>query len=190
MKKAFLFILLNSLYLSNFSQGLERVFLETIYIADQEDEMATNAQGLKAGMTTYRLWVDMSEGYRLLSVYGAPGHPLSISSTEPFFNDTINGKIEAPDIDPLRLGNNVLLLDSYIAISGASRSDLAVLKEDDTDGSVARATVNNKNPVLVERGVLMNQNPKAGIPVRDADGIMDGSVPALVTFGDDFVAFG
>ncbi len=82
------------------------------------------------------------------------------------------------------------MLDSYIALSGANRSDIAVLKADDTDGSVVKPTVNVESPQLIERGVLMNQNPHAGLPLRDADGLMDGNVPSLVVFGHDFDAFG
>ncbi len=173
-----------------FSQGLEEVFVETYYIADAEDEKDPSAQGLKAGMVTYRIWVDMKEGYKLLSVYGAPGHPLRLFTNTSFFNDTTNGSIKAPEIYPSHLGNNALLLDSYIAISGANKTGLAVKKEDDKDGSVVKPKVNTDNPTIIERGVLMSQKPDAGIPIREADGFMHGSVPALVIFGHDFAAFG
>ena len=171
------------------SQGLEEVFVETYYIADAEDEKDPSAQGLKAGMVTYRIWVDMKEGYKLLSVYGAPGHPLRLATSTGFFNDTINGSIKAPDIDPSLLGNNALLLDSYIAISGANKTGLAVKKEDDTDGSVVKPVVKTDKSTVFKRGILMSQNPKAGVPIREADGFMRGSVPALVTFGHNFAAF-
>jgi hypothetical protein len=174
----------------SFGQGLERVFVETYYIADREDENGENARGIEAGMVTYRIWVDMKEGYRLLSVFGAPGNPLKINTTTTFFNDTIFGKIQAPEIDPSKLGANALLIDSYIALSGANRSDIAVLKVDDSDGSVVQPVVNPEEPRLIDRGVLLNRNPNAGLPLRDSDGLMDGNVPALVVFGHDFAAFG
>jgi hypothetical protein len=169
---------------------LEGVFLEKVYIVDSEDEKHTYANGLRAGMTTYRFWVDMAEGYKLLSVYGTKEHPLVIQSTEPFYNDTLHGKKEAPDINPRYLGNNGLLLDSYVAFSGATQRDLGVLKVDDTDGSVVKVIAEKGAFDLVERGILLNRNPEAGIPLREADGIMDGAVPALVTFGSDFAPFG
>jgi hypothetical protein len=189
MSRFLLFILLCTTSLSAHSQGLEKLFVETYYVVDIEDEKSLDARGLESGMVTYRIWVDMKEGYRLLSVYGAPGHPLRIETSTSFFNDTLFGEIEAPDIDPSRLGANGLLLDSYIALSGANRSDIAVLKSDDTDGSAVKPDVAGQNPVLVERGALMNQNPEAGIPLRDSDGLMSGNVPALVVFGYDFAAF-
>jgi hypothetical protein len=168
---------------------LEKVFVEKYYVVDDEDAKSPDARGLKSGMVTYRIWVDLNEDYKLLSVYGAPGHPLRIETSTTFFNDTLHGEVEAPDINPSYLGSNALLLDSYIAFSGANRSDLAVLKSDDTDGSIVKPMIKGQDPVLAERGVLMNQNPEAGIPLRDADGLMDGSVPALVVFGHDFTVF-
>lgn len=190
MSRILLFVLLTASGFSSSAQGLEKLFVETYYVADGDDEKSPDARGLKAGMVTYRIWVDMKEGYRLLSVYGAPDQPLRIETSTSFFNDTLFGEIEAPKIDPSQLGTNALLLDSYIALSGANRSGIAVLKTDDSDGSTVKPLVSGQDPILIERGALMNQNPEAGIPLRDADGLMDGSVPALVVFGHDFTAFG
>jgi len=173
-----------------FSQGLEEVYVEKYYVADHIDAEDSLAHGLQKGTVTYRIWVDMQEGYRLLSVFGSPGHELLISTTTSFFNDTVNGKVEAPDIDHLKLGKNPLLIDSYIAFSGASRGDLAVYKEDDKDGSVLDRYGKFLGGALVERGMLMAAHPDAGVPIRDNDGIMDGDVPALVTFGHEFEEFG
>ncbi|HKL39868.1 MAG TPA: hypothetical protein VJ894_04270 [Cryomorphaceae bacterium] len=190
MNRFLLLISFLSIGIFTYSQGLEKVFIETYYIANSDDGQSENSRGLKEGMKTVRIWVDMIEGYRLLSVYGAPGHPLIIETSTNFFNDTVYGKIEAPDIDPRHLGTSSLLLDSYIAISGANRSGIAVLKSDDTDGSVVTPNVTDSDPVLIEREALMNENSEAGIPLRDVDGIMTGTVPALVVFGHDFNAFG
>jgi hypothetical protein len=189
MRKSILTICCIGISLISLSQGLEKVFVETYYIADVEDEKHKYARGLKSGMVTYRIWVDMQEGYKLLSIYGAPGNPLLLQSSLPFFNDTLHGSIEAPKIKEYNLGANGLLLDSYIALSGANSSDLAVLKTDDTDGSVVRPGLESENTTIVDRGMLMSDHPDAGTALRDADGLMNGQVPALIKFGYDFTAF-
>jgi hypothetical protein len=96
----------------------------------------------------------------------------------------------APDIKAFRLGKNPLLLDSYIAFSGASQNHLAVLKEDDTNGSVLERQGKFEGAAIMERGMLMSAHPDAGIPIRDADGLMEGGVPPIMVFGANFEEFG
>ena len=182
-------LLLSLTTLPSLGQGLENIVVEKYYIADVMDASDSLSQGLKNGSVTYRIWVDMEEGYKLLSIYGAPGNELVISTSTTFFNDTLNGKIKAPDIDHLKLGKNPLLIDSYIAFSGANRRHLAVYKEDDTDGSILERSGKYQGG-LVERGMLMAADPEAGKAIRDVDGLMGGGVPALITFGHDFEELG
>ena len=62
-------------YLASIAQ-IEQLIMETYYISDANDATDTIGGQLEEGSTTYRIYVDLLPGSRLLSIYGDENHPL------------------------------------------------------------------------------------------------------------------
>jgi len=161
-----------------YSQGLENVIVERYYVD------APNAAD-----TTYRVYVDMAPGYKLLAVFGfdnedpGTGNALSFSTSTGFYNDNFG----------VSFGNNLnsLLftpfpnspLDTYLSFGAAATNQFGIPKADDTDGS---DLVNG----------LIN-TPPDGISPSDIDGFQAGSTTGSSTLamnttgaandGDNFI---
>jgi hypothetical protein len=165
-------------FLPAFSQGLEGLIVEKYYVANATDAADTDGGNLANGSVTYRLFVDMAPGYEFLAVYGVeaspeifqPKHLLRLATSTKFFNNTDRGKEAGEKIGSTRVEDNTVAIDSWISVGGSSGGHIAVLKKDDTDGSI-----------LGLDGLLSNADPYAGIPLTTADGIIAGS-PSLTTW--------
>ncbi len=163
------------IFLQNFisAQGLENIFVEKYYIADDEDAHYKGSAALPAKAVTYRVFVDMKPGYRLQSVYGAPGHELVLGTSTYFFNHPIFGHYIPNLIMDRQLGITTLMLDSWISTGAGSQQKYAVLKQDD---DTIETVLNGYEPPI-----LQNENPFAGIPLRLRDGLQKLHKPPLVT---------
>jgi hypothetical protein len=108
-------------------EGLEGIYVEKYYVADANDTAVfKQAKNLEVGMTTYRIYVDLMPGYRLQAVYGAPGHPLVITSSSPFYNHAEAGTSYASILPERTLKEDVSLLDSWLTMGPSGENHLGI----------------------------------------------------------------
>lgn len=152
--------------LSAIGQGLEGIIVETYYITDKNDASGSGSESLEENSVTYRIYVDLKPGYRLQSVYGAPGHEMKLRTTTTFYNHSIHGHYISNLVMDKLLPGGALMLDSWISVGAGSQQRYAVLKaEDDT-----AYTISN----LSRPPVLQNINAAIGVPLTFRDGLMVG----------------
>lgn len=183
MKKILLIVLLFMLGGSVKAQ-LEKVVVETFYVSDTLDyKDTTDGRRVKPGSKTYRVYVDMVKGSKIMKIYGNGSHPLKIMSTDTFFNN-----INRPSAFFGYLinkswfsGNPTLFLDSWFTLGLATTIHEAVPKPQDTDGTV-RSTGTWMGTTSVAGGIIKNNDPAAGIPVTSEDGLL----PKSGTYGQWF----
>ena len=161
-------------------RGLEKIIVEKYYISDANDAKTDMIGGaLPIGSVTYRIYVDMLPGYRFQAAYGVDGHELRITTSTKFFNNHNFGGIVPTVIPDQVLGENTVMLDSWLSVGAASEFAYGILKS--KDKASKEKTIVNKD------GILLNSDQRAGIPVKTADGlvILDGIVPKVTGFGID-----
>lgn len=163
-------------YLASHAQ-IEQLIIETYYITDANDATDTIGGQLEAGSTTYRIYVDLLPGSKLLSVYGGEHHPLVFSSSAPFFNHREEGITFAKDLSRNRYEIGTVALDSYITLGQCSRSFsqgayFGVPKNADTDGSVIGGPNNDGGSAAIASGLLINDASHMGQPITQADGLV------------------
>jgi len=165
------FVVLLFCFLPAYSQ-IDSLIIEKYYISDLND--ATNITGgvLPGGSVTYRIYVDMAPGSRLLKVYGTTVHPIQISSTEIFYNNSDRGRSFGKEIRSSRLDENTVALDSWLTIGLASDNHYGILKTEDTDGSIVGGVNNDGGSQSIPGGLLINADPLAGTPLITADGLV------------------
>ncbi len=168
------------------AQGLEGIILETYYVSDANDATDTDGGTLTEGSVTYRLYVDMLPGYKLSTVYGTANHELKITTSTGWFNNNDRGDETGSAINDIRLDENTVALDSWIAIGAASDAHLGVLKSEDNDGSIVGGTNNDGGSERVQGGLLTNETPEMGLALTTADGLLncDCNVPVETIVGD------
>jgi len=148
---------------------IENVVVETYYISDSLDASDTTGGHLESGSKTYRIYVDLAPSVRLKKIYGDQNHPLIFNSTEPIFNNAIDGKTFGKDFQKTRLQENTVALDSWLTLSqttkllASGKTTFGVLKANDSDGSFIGGANN-------DLGLLANNDPLAGMPLTVADG--------------------
>jgi len=138
------------------AQGLENVIVERYYVDSPNP-----------ADTTYRVFVDLAPGYKLLAVFGfddadpETGNNLSFSSTTGFYNDdfgvTFGNNLNSALFAPFPSAS----LDTYLCFGAAASNQFGIPKVDDTDGS---DLVNGLTNV-----------PPDGIAPADVDGFLAGS---------------
>ncbi len=178
-------------------EAIEEIIVERYYISDENDAADEDGGQLAAGSTTWRVYVDLRSGYVLQSVFGSEANPLSIETTTEFFNNEDRGDELGDAIPANRLGDNTVALDSYITLGAASDEHLGVLKPDDTDGQIIAGSENDGGSEGAEGGLLINDLPEIGIPLTDADGLIEGTIisagtgeaAAVTTIGLDASTF-
>lgn len=110
--------------------GIENVIIEEFYYTESSDIPSLD------GATTYRIYLDLAEGYSLQAVFGNGMHPLVIESSEDIFNEEIRGVDTGNWINSRRLDEQGLLLDSFVTLGSISNIYCGVMKDEDTDGSI------------------------------------------------------
>lgn len=155
--------------LANAQNGLEQIIVEKYYVSDAAD--AAGSIGiLPVGSVTYRIYADMLPGYKFQAAYGIPNHELRLETTTTFFNNEDRGGTTA-SYSKSQAGDNSVMLDSWFSVGKACTNNYGILKSED-DG--VSTVVNND-------GMLQNNDPSAGIPLTDEDGLIAGT-PEAVTF--------
>lgn len=157
--------------------GLEDIIVERYYVSDANDTTVNSSGGvLPIGSVTYRIYVDMKQGYKFQAAYGVntPGgaHELKLATTSLFFNNEDRGAT-SPTFTKNQAKNNTVMLDSWLSVGAACAGNFGVLKTDD-DG--VSTIINND-------GVLQNSDPLAGIPLTTQDGLMAGTPEAVTSVG-------
>ncbi len=188
MKNHFLLILLIHLAITipciHANAQIENLIVETYYISDSLDATdSTQGRTIEPGSVTYRVYLDLAPGSKIRKIYGDQNHPLIIRSTEDFYNN-----IDRPNAYFGYLinrnwfsGNPTIGLDSWLTLGIACRLSstqyYGVLKTEDNDGSFVGGSNNQGGSSGVPGGILINNDPEAGIPITAADGYMPGAAP-------------
>lgn len=156
----------------NAQTGLQNIIVEKYYVSDAADEAASIGV-LPVGSVTYRIFVDMKQGYKFQAAYGTTTHTLFIKTTTSFFNNEDRGAV-SPTYTKTQAKSNTVMLDSWLSVGAACSGNFGVLKAEDD----AVATVTNSS------GVLKNENAIAGIPLTAKDGLLavGGLLPQAITF--------
>jgi hypothetical protein len=172
--------LLTSLFLSLFaahyaSAQLEKVIIEKYYVSDANDATDVDGGGVPVGSTTYRIFLDLKPGTVLKRIYGDENHPFSISSSEVFFNNVIDGRTFAKDFIKGRYLENTVALDTWLTLGQTAKQGTkyfyGILKNQDTDGSFVGGVNNDGGSALVPSGLLINEDPSCGLALTVADGM-------------------
>jgi len=173
MKPLFIFLLSVSAFAKVHAQ-LEGLFIESYYVADSLDATDTIGGDLQQGEATYRVYLDLAPGSKLIAAFGDADHPFEIASTRRFFNN-VDGATFGYDIPKVSYESNTVALDSYITLGQNGFQGLknyfGIPKENDTDGSFIGGVNNDGGSQIVDGGLLTNSDPTAGIPLTEADGM-------------------
>jgi len=158
---------------------LTNLFVEKYYVSDTNDSTDTLGNiTLSPATVTYRVFVELAAGSKLKSVYGDANHPLVIQSTEPFYNN-----IDRPNaVFGYQMNKNwfddnaTIALDSWLTLGvGAFQSTtqyMGVLKPEDNDGSFVGGSNNLGGTAQIPGGLLINNDPTAGLLLTTADGLV------------------
>lgn len=174
MKKITLFISFFLALQSALIAQLERVIVERYYVADSLDATDTIGGGVAEGAVTYRIFMDLAPGSRLLEIYGDSEHPFSIGSSAPFFNN-VDGATFGFEIPKVSYESNTVALDSYLTLGQTGfqgvKTYFGLPKSQDTDGSFIGGLNNDGGSEMIDGGLLVNDDSSAGIPLTTADGM-------------------
>ena len=166
---------------ANAQNELENVIVETYYISSAADAVPTEGGTLAEGSTTYRVFLDLCDSCAFLGLYGSQNHPLSISSTAPFYNNLDRGMTFGHELNNGWMDENTAAVDSWLAFGAANSSRFGVMKSEDPD-SVSEEIFPN------DLDLLGNNDPLAGIPLTQADGLVQDTsmspVPTYYVFGE------
>ena len=153
--------------------GLENIIVEKYYISNADDA-AASVGTLPIGSTTYRIFIDMKQGYKFQMAYGSATHNLSIKTTTSFFNNEDFGATN-PNFAKTKVKNNTVMLDSWLSVGAACVGNFGIPKSEDN----GVATVVNAD------GILKNNDNRAGIPLTTQDGMIAGTPGSFTTLGID-----
>lgn len=182
-----------TLYFFTADAQIENLIVETYYISDSLDATdSTQGRTIEPGSFTYRVYLDLAPGSKIRKIYGDQNHPLIIRSTEDFYNN-----IDRPNAYFGYLinrnwfsGNPTIALDSWLTLGIAGRLSstfyYGVLKSEDTDGSFVGGSNNQGGTSGIPGGILINNDPEAGVPLTVSDGYMSGNAPTGQWFDDGF----
>jgi len=175
MKKLITALLFSILFAHFASAQLEKVIVEKYYVSDANDATDVSGGGVPVGSTTYRIYVDLKPGTILKRIYGDANHPFSISSSQVFFNNVLDGQTFAKDFIKGRYLENTVALDTWLTLGQTAKQGVkyyyGILKDQDTDGSFIGGVNNDGGSAVVPSGLLINEDPTCGIPLTVADGM-------------------
>lgn len=154
-------------------QGLEKIIVEKYYVSNADDA-AASVGILPVGSVTYRIFVDMKQSYKFQAAYGVPTHTLFIKTTTSFFNNEDRGAV-TPTYTKTQAKSNTIMLDSWLSGGAACAGNFGILKADD----------DAVGPVVNADGILKNNDPMAGIPLTDRDGLKLGTPGSFTVVGPE-----
>lgn len=175
MKKIFILLFFIAGFQSAFAQ-LEKLYVETYYVSDDNDATDIYGGGLESGSVTYRIYADLLPGSQVLSLFGSTAYPFEISSTEVFFNHESDGQSFAKEFLKARYQEGTVALDTWLTIGQTTKLQAGIVnfgipKHQDVDGSFIGGVNNDGGSELVEGGLLISNDVLAGIPLITADGM-------------------
>ena len=157
------------------SAQLEKAVVEKYYVSDANDATDVDGGGVPVGSTTYRIYLDLKPGTVLKRIYGDANHPFSISSSEVFFNNILDGQTFGKDFIKGRSLENTVALDTWLTLGQTAKQGTkyfyGILKDQDTDGSFVGGVNNDGGSALISTGLMINEDPTCGIPLTVADGM-------------------
>ncbi len=155
--------------------AIRNVIVETYYVSDAKDASDTTGGKLEVGSKTYRIYIQMKPGCKLLSVYGDNTHLLKIASTAPVFNNLSYGETFGKDMKTSNLRKNTVALDSWLTLGQTTRkaaiTNFGVLKSQDKNGSLIGGVNNDGGSAEFPGGLLTNNDALAGPALTVADGM-------------------
>src|ERR1700757_1361775 len=194
MKNGLLILFFSYLFFSTTAKAqIEKVIVETYYVSDSLDATDTidgRARALPVGSKTYRVYIDLKKGYKLAKIYGNSTHALKISSTDTFFNN-----VDRPAFYYGYLMKNIyfrtnpsLVLDSWLTLGLATTTYNGILKTQDAGASIINPNHSSTwgGTAGVSSGLLVNNDPAAGIPITTEDGLSANTY----TYTNGFIDYG
>jgi len=146
---------------ANAQNGLEKIIVEKYYISNAADSLASVGK-LPVGSVTYRLFVDLKQGYTFQSAYGVAEHELQLATSTTFFNNEDFGSTTPNSISVVQAKSNTTMLDSWLSVGAACKGYFGIPKKlDDGIGTFVNAD-----------GILANNDTAAGIPLTIQDGLL------------------
>jgi len=175
MKTIFILILaLFSVYV-NAQDAIKNVIVETYYVSDANDATDTTGGKFEPGYKTYRIYIQMKPGCKLLSLYGDATNALKISSTSDFFNNIDYGRTFGKDFNKINYSKNTVALDTWLTLGQTTKKSAStyfgILKAQDVDGSFIGGINNDGGSAEIAGGLLTNNDMLAGTPLTIADGM-------------------
>jgi hypothetical protein len=157
------------------AQGLEGIVVERYYESDAADANNASSNGsvapLTVGSITYRVYVDMAEGYKFSQIYGTAEHNLLVNTSTNFFNDPNYGVTLNPaTISTTNIRKHTAMIDSWFTTGGTANSKVGVMKIEDPDGTLG----NQQNVLANDPGECI------GLPINGLQG-QDGMMPSSPT---------
>lgn len=180
MKKILFYFLLPLLFFcKNANAQIEKVIVETYYVSDTLDVTDTidgPARALPVGSKTYRVYLDLKPGYKLVKLFGDANHALKVTSTANFFNNIDRSTEYFGYLIGKQYfrGNPTLALDSWLTLGQAASIYNGVPKSLDTNGSIINPTysVSWGGTAGIPSGLLVNTDPSAGTSITIKDGFL------------------
>jgi hypothetical protein len=164
MKTILIGLFVLSIGLCHAQDGLEGVFVERYYTTSNSDTSNSLISGIReAGLTTYRIYVDLKPGFTFQAAFGAPGHPLIIRSSKSFYNHPGAGTVYANILPERAQITEAAYLDSWITAGAAGENLLGLPKiYDDTI----------RDPYMsIGKTVFTHKSKKDGIALSECDGM-------------------
>jgi hypothetical protein len=167
-------LLLIMLLISTFTKAqLENVIVEKYYITTPTDSIEFKLAGgavIESGTTTYRIYIDLLPGNKLIKIYGDANHPLKFSSTTNFYNN-VDGVSFANNFNNLNAHKNLTYaLDTWLTIGQTTKlfggkTNYGILKSQDRNGT----------NILISDAALTNST--IPIPLTQSDGMDTIALP-------------
>ena len=172
----YLFILFSFLGISFLNAQVENIIVEKYYVSDQYDSTDVTGGKLDSGSVTYRIYVDLPKDQKLTKIYGDDSHPFTIKSSSKVFNNAVDGQTFGRFFNKSRFGDNTVALDSWLTLGQTTKTQggvayFGILKDQDVDGSFIGGANNDGGSATISNGLLNNNNPLAGVPLTQADGM-------------------
>jgi hypothetical protein len=178
MKKFILILCLVILSAAAFAQqGLDGIIVEKYYKTNASDHAAD--PDLAEGAVTYRIFIDMKDGWQLQSVYGSPDNNQEMrfqTSAPSFYNNTAGGAF-GNDLSYSGLSSGLSMLDSYITLGAAAKKSgtnhfFGIPKLDDNTGTqishsdgLLQNTAGYPAPFLsIKDGIITVTTPASAVP--------------------------
>lgn len=146
---------------ANAQNGLEKIIVEKYYISNVADSLLSVGK-IPVGSVTYRLYVDLKQGYTFQSAYGDPKHELELATTTTFFNNEDYGSTSPNSISVVQAKSNTVMLDSWLSVGAACKGYFGIPKKLD----------NGVGTFVNTDGILANEDTTAGIPLTTQDGLI------------------